>query len=49
MNGNFGGNNGCMQVVADTIDYSGSTTLSATCPGTGMSGIPVPGGITLVE
>jgi len=36
-------------VVGDTINNSGSTTLSATCPGTGLSGVPVPGGIALVE
>ena len=49
VNGNYTGTNGCMQLVADTISYSGSSTLSATCPGTGLSGIPVPSGSYLVE
>jgi Flp pilus assembly protein TadG len=49
VNGNYTGANGCMQLVADTISYSGSSTLSATCPGTGLSGIPVPSGSYLVE
>jgi hypothetical protein len=47
--GNFSGMNGCMQVVSDTIYYTGSATFSTNCSGTGMKTIPVPGSVTLVE
>jgi hypothetical protein len=47
--GNYTGANGCMQVVSDTIDVSGSTTLNGTCPGTGLQAVPIPGSIALVE
>ena len=47
--GNFSGNNGCTQVVADTIYYTGSATFSTNCTGKGMKSIPVPGSVTLVE
>lgn len=49
MNGNFSGANGCQQVIGDTIQFSGSTTLSAACPGTGINSIPIPGSTALVE
>jgi hypothetical protein len=48
-NGNFSGANGCMQVIADTIDYSGSATFSSNCPNSGMSNVAVPGAVSLVE
>lgn len=47
--GNFSGSNGCMQVVSDTIYYTGSATFSTNCSGSGMKTIPVPGSVTLVE
>ncbi len=47
--GNFSGNNGCTQVVADTIYYTGSSTFSTNCAGTGMATISVPGNVALVE
>jgi Flp pilus assembly protein TadG len=47
--GNFSGSNGCTQVVADTIYYTGSATFSTNCSGKGMKTIPVPGSVTLVE
>lgn len=47
--GNFSGSSGCMQVVADTIYYTGSATFSTNCNGKGMQTIPVPGSVTLVE
>lgn len=47
--GNFSGSSGCMQVVADTIYYTGSATFSTNCSGKGMKTIPVPGSVTLVE
>jgi hypothetical protein len=47
--GNFSGNNGCMQVIADTIYYTGNGTFNTNCPGTGMPPIQTPGTIALVE
>ena len=47
--GNYGGNNGCLQVVADSIYYTGSATYHTDCTGAGMSSIQVPGSVTLVE
>ena len=49
MNGNFSGANGCMQVIANTISLSGSSTISGSCPGTGMSSVSIPGSVSLVE
>jgi hypothetical protein len=47
--GNFSGAGGCMQVIADTIYYTGSATFSTTCPNTGMAGINVPGNVSVAE
>ncbi|MBU6297997.1 MAG: pilus assembly protein [Alphaproteobacteria bacterium] len=47
--GNFSGSDGCMQVVADTIYYTGSATFTTNCTGTGMATMSVPGSVTLVE
>ena len=47
--GNFGGSNGCLQVVASTIYYTGSASFHSDCAGTGMGTIKVPGSVTLVE
>ena len=47
--GNFSGNGGCTQVVADTIYYTGSATFSTNCAGKGIKTIPVPGSVALVE
>lgn len=47
--GNFSGYNGCLQVVADTIYYTGSSTFHNDCTGTGLGTIQVPGAVTLVE
>jgi len=49
MDGNFSGNNGCMQIVADTVTLIGSSVFSGSCPGTGLNSIPIPGQIALVE
>lgn len=38
--GNFSGVGGCTQVVADTIQWSGSTKISADCSALGMTPIP---------
>jgi Flp pilus assembly protein TadG len=47
--GNFSGANGCTQVVADKIYYTGSATFQTNCAGTGMAAINVPGNVVLVE
>lgn len=49
MNGNFTGQNGCMQVIADTINYTGNATFGSNCAAAGMQAITVPGGVALVE
>jgi hypothetical protein len=47
--GNFSGSNGCTQVVADKIYYTGSATFQTNCAGTGMASINVPGNVVLAE
>ena len=47
--GNYTGTNGCMQVVADTIKYTGNGTFASDCSGTGQQTIVVYGSISLVE
>lgn len=49
MLGNFSGANGCMQIVADTILYSGNSHFSTNCSAYGMSGAATPGAVALVE
>jgi len=39
-NGNFSGTNGCTQVVADTVTWTGNTTINADCSSLGMGTIP---------
>src|SRR5215469_4163228 len=47
--GNFTGANGCMQVVADTISYSGNSHFSSNCSAYGMGNVSTPGAISMVE
>ncbi|WP_245492373.1 MULTISPECIES: pilus assembly protein TadG-related protein [unclassified Mesorhizobium] len=47
--GNFSGNGGCTQVVADTIQWSGSTTIKQDCTSYGMKDIPAAQSVQLVE
>jgi Flp pilus assembly protein TadG len=47
--GNFSGAGGCMQVVADTIYYTGSSTFRNDCTTSGMKTIAVAGAVKLVE
>jgi len=47
--GNFSGNNGCMRIVARTIDFTGSSTLNSDCTAAGINGMPLPGKVSLVE
>ncbi|MDX8471886.1 TadE/TadG family type IV pilus assembly protein [Mesorhizobium dulcispinae] len=47
--GNFSGTGGCTQVVADTIQWSGSTTIKQDCTSLGMKNIPAAPSIAIVE
>ncbi|PZV36492.1 hypothetical protein B5V02_22005 [Mesorhizobium kowhaii] len=47
--GNFSGNSGCTQVVANTIQWSGSTTVNQDCTSLGMRDIPAAQSVALVE
>jgi len=47
--GNFSGQNGCMQIVADTVLWTGSTTIAVDCSAYGMSAIPARQAVKLVE
>jgi Flp pilus assembly protein TadG len=47
--GNFSGKGGCTQVVADTIQWSGSTTIKQDCTSLGMKNIPAALSVRLVE
>jgi hypothetical protein len=47
--GNFSGNYGCLQVVADKVNYTGSATFNNNCAGTGVKTISVAGDVMLVE
>ena len=47
--GNFSGNNGCMRIVANTIKFTGSSTMNTDCTAEGLSSIPIPGRVVLVE
>jgi Flp pilus assembly protein TadG len=45
--GNFTGTNGCMHIVADTVQWTGNTTVGINCSAYGMSNIPI-GNVVLV-
>ena len=47
--GNYTGQNACMQVVANIIEYTGSSEFGTDCSGTGLYQIPTPGLISLAE
>jgi Flp pilus assembly protein TadG len=47
--GNFTGANGCMQVVADEIYYSGNSSFATNCSAYGIQNISSPGTVSLVE
>ena len=47
--GNFAGQNGCTQVVADTIQWSGNSTINQDCTSLGMRDIPATQSVALVE
>jgi Flp pilus assembly protein TadG len=47
--GNFSGVNGCTQVVADLIQWSGNSTINQDCTSLGMRNIPATQSVALVE
>jgi hypothetical protein len=47
--GNFSGQNGCTQVVADTIQWSGNSTINQDCSSLGMKDIPAARSVAVVE
>lgn len=47
--GNFSGTGGCTQVVANTIQWSGSTTIKQDCTSLGMRNIPAAASVAVVE
>lgn len=47
--GNFSGSNGCMRIIARTIDFTGSSTLNSDCTAYGINNMPLPGSVSLVE
>ncbi|MDG4898827.1 pilus assembly protein TadG-related protein [Mesorhizobium sp. WSM4976] len=47
--GNFSGKNGCTQVVADTIQWSGNSTINQDCKDLGFNDIPAAPSVALVE
>ncbi|TPI70740.1 hypothetical protein FJ420_06165 [Mesorhizobium sp. B3-1-3] len=47
--GNFSGKNGCTQVVADTIQWSGNSTINQDCSSLGMKDIPATQSVAVVE
>lgn len=47
--GNFSGMNGCTQVVADTISWSGNSNINQNCTSYGMKDIPAAQSVALVE
>lgn len=47
--GNFSGQNGCVQVVADTVQWSGNADVSTDCSAKGMTSIPALALVKLTE
>jgi Flp pilus assembly protein TadG len=47
--GDFSGQGGCTQIVADTVLWSGNTSISQDCSAYGMKGIPAVQLVKLVE
>ena len=47
--GNYSGTNGCTQIVADTVTWTGSSTIGVNCAAQGMQNIPARQSIKLVE
>lgn len=47
--GDFSGNNGCMQLVGNTVEVGGNANISTDCSGTGIRWAEVPSDVRLVE
>lgn len=47
--GNFSGLNGCMQIVANTVQWTGNATIGVDCAAQGMGSIPARQAVKLVE
>ncbi|RUV07157.1 hypothetical protein EOD00_19840, partial [Mesorhizobium sp. M7A.T.Ca.TU.009.01.3.1] len=47
--GNFSGKGGCTRVVADTIQWSGNSTINQDCSSLGIDDIPAAPSVALVE
>jgi hypothetical protein len=47
--GNFSGNGGCTQVVGNTVQWSGNTTINQDCTAYGMKTIPAMQVVKLAE
>ncbi len=47
--GNFSGENGCTQVVANTVAWTGNATINVNCEGLGMGVLPTAQLIKIVE
>ncbi|TGV83448.1 hypothetical protein EN801_032265, partial [Mesorhizobium sp. M00.F.Ca.ET.158.01.1.1] len=47
--GNFSGKNGCTQVVAHTIQWSGNSTINQDCSTLGMKDLPAAASVAIVE
>jgi Flp pilus assembly protein TadG len=47
--GNFSGIDGCLQLVADKIQFTGNATFATDCSDYGLKYIPTPGVVSLVE
>lgn len=47
--GNFSGEDGCLQLVADKIQFTGNATFATDCTEHGLKYIPTPGVVSLVE
>jgi len=47
--GNFSGQNGCTQVVADTIQWSGNSNINQDCSDLGIKPVPAAQSVAIVE
>ncbi|MDG1416310.1 MAG: hypothetical protein P8P99_00755, partial [Maricaulis sp.] len=47
--GDFSGDNGCMQLVGNTVAFGGNANISTDCSDTGIDYAEVPGDVRLVE
>jgi hypothetical protein len=48
-NGNFSANDGCTQIVAATVAWSGNASVSVDCSAHGMRSLPAAQPVRMVE